>query len=273
MLSNSRSDGEIRVKYFKNKLKSAISSGGGLAVLGIIFGLFLWETGLAFFEHYAKFVLLPLIALSDIFSAVFAWCQASLEEYEAFTIVKGVVETLAALATTLAVILVFSVPTLPLLVVPIIFTANLSFKTLYNLIVDIYDIYEVIEVDKHREHYAPLLAHTVGFIATMLIAIAAGFALIGGLYIWGIAGLIGASMGLVFAIYQSIQAARGALKCQQEINEVKFSSCAISFQIAKLALSSIVPSVDITDKCFLLSDIVSALDADPKAEIKLITLQ
>lgn len=97
-----------------------------------------FSVGTAFFETLGKYIFLPVAAALAAARAILSWRQAYLTRWKSRFVTGAVIESLAALAITVAVVGAFALTAVFAFVTPVIFTAVLGSKSLYNFGAAIY---------------------------------------------------------------------------------------------------------------------------------------
>ncbi len=122
----------------KNAIADQIAGMSDATVLGIIFSLFLTKATELFLHVTGKFIFFSLAALANIALSATAWNQARLDGWKRGSVVKAVMQTLFTIPITIAVagsLLPFvgaAFPLFPTVIAPIMFSATLSIKFLYQ---------------------------------------------------------------------------------------------------------------------------------------------
>src|SRR3990167_9067484 len=86
----------------------------------------------AAFEQLFKYIMLPAVAIGNVVMAALAWRQANLYKYKGHAMARAMVETLAALAISTAVIGALFFTATFAIAAPIVFAASIGIKALFN---------------------------------------------------------------------------------------------------------------------------------------------
>ncbi|HAF87147.1 MAG TPA: hypothetical protein DCG13_01125 [Legionellales bacterium] len=180
--------------------------------IGIIYTLFLKPVLFSFYEQIGKYIFFPVTAAAALISAALSWRQAYITKGKLSSVITASIDTLAAMAITIAVIGSLVASSIFLLATPIIFTAVMAGKTLFSAVSVVYYLGRALDtaVPKKKSKYYGLAKEQ--FIATLagIIATAAtiGVFLLGKSFLAGI-GIAAAVIGSALAVrhgYQSIKA-------------------------------------------------------------------
>lgn len=207
---------ERRQKTARNNLWDSIVGFIDAIDLGAIYTMFLKPTLHTFLEETGKYFMFPIAAAASVIKAVLSWRQAYIDRGKTRSVVSAVVETVAALAITTAVVGALVASTVFALATPIIFTATMAGKTLFHAGSAIYFAGKAAgaKVPEKKEKYRTLakqnaIGAVAGLVATA--AVATVF-LLGKIALAGI-GIAGAVIGGTLAVikgYKSYKAAQAA---------------------------------------------------------------
>jgi hypothetical protein len=232
----------------KNAIAQASSGVIESLSLATIYTMFFKPFLFQFLEEIGKYFLFPIVAGGAVVHAVLAWRQAYIDGGKTRSVVSAVVETIAAVAIVIAVVGSLAATALFALAAPIIFTAVIAGKTLFNAGSAIYYGIKAAstketELDKHgeskKDKYTALakakgmaaiagVFATVAVVAAFLLAKVAAAAIaaagipvvIAGAGI-GIAGaVIGGTLAVIHG-YKSYKAAQAAKKQAAVIDNSK----------------------------------------------------
>lgn len=183
--------------------------------IGIIYTLFLKPLLFNFYEQLGKYIFFPIASVAALISAALSWRQAYIKKGSKSSVLSALIDTLSALAITVAVLGSLLASSLFVLATPIIFTAVMGGKTLFSTVASIYYFGKAagaVEPSKKKKYYGmskdQLLAAMAGTIAT---AATVGVFLLGKTFLAGI-GIAAAGIGSLMALTYGYQSFKAALK-------------------------------------------------------------
>lgn len=179
--------------------------------IATIFSLMLRETTRQLFENSLKYILGPIAALMNITRAVLAWLRVPLENKRKSSIFDAIVETVAAIAITTAVVGSLLYSTLFSIIAPAIFTAVVGGKSLIATGKAIYNTYQAYHAndltDKQKYRHAAIV-HTGLALATATIAIGISLSMLAHKIVLASLAIGGGAGVVMLAIYRGLQASR-----------------------------------------------------------------
>jgi len=197
------------VEANKNRLGVAGVDSFGWSVAVANFGMRLTAMGRDFIRTTGQFFLFPLGVAGDIIVAILAWRQARIDNYHSDSVEKAWVETLGALAGTVAIALFAAVATgwltLSALIIPIIFVGTLGARALYQLVLMLRSLtffFRENSREKNAELRYAAFGHLIGFLSLGLMAVGIGLVIVGGYVQLAYVGVIAGGIGVLFAFYR-----------------------------------------------------------------------
>jgi len=194
-----------------NARKREINQTADLAVgvvdsltLSTIFVTFLTEVMQRFLEETGRFIFFPLAAAGALIRAGLAWRQAKLDNGKNGTFARAMVETVAALAISTAVIGGFVAAAIFATVSPIIFTATMAAKSLFHVGSAAYywgKSAATLDPEKQKGYRNAARAHAVGAVASVLATVAVGLVMIAAKPLMAVFGITAGGIGAAFSFY------------------------------------------------------------------------
>lgn len=192
-------------KISHNKKMEAVAMGVDALDLGGIFVLSVDTLLAQFLQSMAKYFLFPVAALMGILRSILAWRQVALERgKQSGTIVAALVETIAALGITTAVVggLLFSwiFQNFP----PMIFAGVMGFKAIYNAISSIYYWGKSSGTDDSTQEYKlKAIGHAISAVVNVLATAAVTLVMIVmAKPLFAVLGIAAGTIGVGYAIYK-----------------------------------------------------------------------
>lgn len=181
----------------------------------------------AIFEQIFKYIMLPTAAISNLMIAALAWRQSSLSKYEGHSVARAVVETLAALAISAAVIGALFFTATFTLIAPIVFGAAVGTKALFNAGSAIYFGVKSARADNESEKFSfrkKALESGVAAIVGTLATIAVVAVMIFAKPALAILGIVGGVFGAGAAVMKGIELANPEIKKEKSRDIWDFSN-------------------------------------------------
>ncbi|MBV9575484.1 MAG: hypothetical protein JO149_02545 [Gammaproteobacteria bacterium] len=159
-------------------------------------------------EEFVKYILFPAVIFFSAWQAITAWRRAWLEKGKSRNnIFKAIVETVATLAISVAVIGSIAAATIFGAIAPFIFTAVTTFKALFHLGSACYFGYKAATASdpvKKAEHRAMAKQHGIATAAGVLaLAAVVGVFVLGKVVMAGV-GIVVAFFGMGVALYKAM---------------------------------------------------------------------
>lgn len=193
----------------KNGIGDAIVSFIDAIDIGAIYTMFLKPFLHQFLEDIGKYFLFPIAAGAGVVKAILSWRHAYLDKGDARSVVPAVVETLGALAIVAAVIGSMVASALFVLATPIIFTAVVGGKTLFQLGSTIYYAGKAAGTDnleKKQEFNTRAKNSLINTIAGTIATVAVACVFLFGKLAIAAVGVAGAGVIACLAVYRGYKA-------------------------------------------------------------------
>jgi hypothetical protein len=204
----------------------AVDSG----VITTIFTLFTNENFQRVLEGPGHLILFPLAALLSVFRSALAIRQARLDSYKSGTLARAVVEVVSAIAVLTAVTGGIAAAGLFVLASPIIFTAMLGSKTLFNAGAALYywgkSAVKEITPDKKSAYRAKVKAHIISAFILALTTVSVGLVMLGGQVIFASLGIAAGVLGTVYSVMNAYKS-HSLLNKKPVSSEAAISSAAL----------------------------------------------
>jgi len=198
---------EVRKQEREYRLEQVNLSVSAMGSLNFSVVFILKQYAMEVLANFGQTLLFPFAAAGSLFSAAFALYQARKDGYQRSGVINALVETVAALALTTAVVGGFFAATLFAVLAPWIFFIVSAAKTLYlGISTGYYAVRALLTSEPHekQKYYDLALGAAMGVAINALATVALGLVMIAGHLPLSILGIIAGSCGALYALYQGL---------------------------------------------------------------------
>jgi hypothetical protein len=194
--------------------------------LGTIYTMFLSPILHQFLETLGRYFLFPISLAAHVVKTILVWRQVYLDGGKTRSLVSAGIETVATAAIGVAVIGALTASAVFALATPIIFTATIAGKTLFQAASAIYYAVKAARTDDigmKKEYRTLAINNAIGTVAGLIATAAVTLVFLLGKIAYAAIGIVGAVAGATLAVvkgYKAYKAAQAAAKPVEQDDKI-----------------------------------------------------